>query len=102
METENDIAKLYELPAKMCDAVTASPEVPNKLKAEKHNLPELDASEIMVRVHAADINRSDVQQRKWACFAPLEAADLSFLEITGKIAALERRLIGTTRWRIAD
>ncbi|MDH4987689.1 NAD(P)H-quinone oxidoreductase [Aminobacter anthyllidis] len=87
------------LPEKMLAVAISQPGGPRVLKAEKRDLPELGAGEILIRVHAAGVNRPDVQQRKGAYPAPPGASDLPGLEVSGEVAVLGE---GVTRWRIGD
>ncbi|MRX37117.1 NAD(P)H-quinone oxidoreductase [Aminobacter sp. MDW-2] len=93
------MAKPAKLPEKMLAVAISQPGGPRVLKAEKRDLPELAAGEILIRVHAAGVNRPDVQQRKGAYPAPPGASDLPGLEVSGEVAALGE---GATRWRIGD
>ncbi|MBA8905635.1 NAD(P)H-quinone oxidoreductase [Aminobacter ciceronei] len=93
------MAKPAKLPEKMLAVAISQPGGPRVLKAEKRDLPELGAGEILIRVHAAGVNRPDVQQRKGAYPAPPGASDLPGLEVSGEVAALGE---GATRWRIGD
>lgn len=93
------MANVAKLPAKMLAVAISQPGGPRVLKAEKRDLPELGAGEILIRVHAAGVNRPDVQQRKGAYPAPPGASDLPGLEVSGEVAALGE---GATRWRIGD
>ncbi|MBE1204855.1 NAD(P)H-quinone oxidoreductase [Aminobacter carboxidus] len=87
------------LPDKMLAVAISQPGGPRVLKAEKRDLPELGTGEILIRVHAAGVNRPDVQQRKGAYPAPPGASDLPGLEVSGEVAALGA---GVARWRLGD
>lgn len=93
------MANAAELPDKMLAVAIAQPGGPRVLKAERRDLPELGQGEILIRVHAAGVNRPDVQQRKGAYPPPPGASDLPGLEVSGEVAALGA---GATRWRIGD
>lgn len=69
------------------------------LKPEKRDVPTPEAGEILIRVHAAGVNRPDVLQRKGAYPPPPGASDLPGLEVAGEVAALGE---GAARWRIGD
>ncbi len=69
------------------------------LKPEKRDVPTPEAGEILIRVHAAGVNRPDVMQRKGAYPPPPGASDLPGLEVAGEVAALGE---GAARWRIGD
>ncbi|WAX96558.1 NAD(P)H-quinone oxidoreductase [Aminobacter sp. NyZ550] len=93
------MANVAKLPAKMLAVAISQPGGPRVLKAEKRDLPELGEGEILIRVHAAGVNRPDVLQRKGAYPAPPGASDLPGLEVSGEVAALGE---GAKRWRIGD
>jgi putative PIG3 family NAD(P)H quinone oxidoreductase len=69
------------------------------LKPEKRDVPQPGAGEILIRVHAAGVNRPDVMQRKGAYPPPPGASDLPGLEVAGEVAVLGE---GAARWRIGD
>ncbi|MDB5569526.1 MAG: putative Quinone oxidoreductase [Hyphomicrobiales bacterium] len=87
------------LPTHMtCIAIT-TPGGPDVLKPEQRLLPEPRANEILVKVHAAGVNRPDVSQRLGRYPAPADASDLPGLEIAGEVVALGE---GATQYRIGD
>lgn len=88
-----------KIPAKMTAVAISTPGGPMVLKPEKRDVPTPEAGEILIRVHAAGVNRPDVQQRKGAYPPPPGASDLPGLEVAGEVAALGE---GATRWRIGD
>jgi putative PIG3 family NAD(P)H quinone oxidoreductase len=69
------------------------------LKTEKRDVPQPGPGEILIRVHAAGVNRPDILQRKGAYPAPVGASDLPGLEVAGDVAALGE---GAQRWRVGD
>ncbi len=88
-----------KIPEKMTAVAISTPGGPLVLKPEKRDVPTPGAGEILIRVHAAGVNRPDVMQRKGAYPAPPGASDLPGLEVAGEVAALGE---GATRWRIGD
>jgi putative PIG3 family NAD(P)H quinone oxidoreductase len=72
---------------------------PMVLKPERRAVPQPGPGEILIRVHAAGVNRPDVLQRKGAYPPPAGASDLPGLEVAGKVAALGE---GTARWAVGD
>lgn len=60
---------------------------PEVLQLCERPLPEVGAGEVLIKVHAAGINRPDVFQRKGAYPPPAGASDLPGLEIAGEIVA---------------
>jgi putative PIG3 family NAD(P)H quinone oxidoreductase len=87
------------LPARMTAVAITEPGGPLVLKPEKRAVPEPGPGEILIRVHAAGVNRPDVQQRKGAYPPPKDASDLPGLEVAGEVAALGE---GAARWRVGD
>jgi putative PIG3 family NAD(P)H quinone oxidoreductase len=83
----------------MMAVAISEPGGPLVLKPEKRPLPEPGPGEILIRVHAAGVNRPDVQQRKGAYPPPPGASDLPGLEVAGEVAALGE---GAARWRVGD
>lgn len=57
------------------------------LRVCERDIPTLGAGEVLIKVHAAGINRPDVLQRKGAYPAPAGASDLPGLEVAGEIVA---------------
>ncbi len=87
------------LPARMTAIAISQPGGPMVLKPEKRDVPRPGEGEILIRVHAAGVNRPDVLQRKGAYPAPPGASDLPGLEVAGTVAALGE---GAARWRVGD
>jgi NADPH2:quinone reductase len=61
------------------------PGLPDVLKPCDRPMPELKPGEVLVKVHAAGINRPDVLQRIGHYPVPLGVSDLPGLEIAGEI-----------------
>lgn len=93
------MANIANLPEKMLAVAITKPGGPRVLKAEKRDLPEPGEGEILIRVHAAGVNRPDVLQRKGAYPPPPGASDLPGLEVSGEVAALGA---GVKLWRVGD
>ncbi|MDO3624984.1 NAD(P)H-quinone oxidoreductase [Mucilaginibacter sp. BT774] len=73
---------------------------PEVLQMEDRSQPVITATEVLVKVAAAGINRPDVYQRKGNYPPPKGAPrDIPGLEIAGTIAAVGNRV---TRWKIGD
>ncbi len=87
------------IPAKMIAVAISEPGGPLVLKSERRDVPLPDAGEILIRVHAAGVNRPDILQRKGAYPPPPGASDLPGLEVAGEVAALGE---GVQRWRVGD
>jgi len=63
----------------------SQPGGPEVLRLCERSLPTLREGEVLIKVHAAGINRPDVFQRKGAYPAPAGASDLPGLEVAGEI-----------------
>ncbi|MBE7184694.1 MAG: NAD(P)H-quinone oxidoreductase [Methylobacterium mesophilicum] len=83
----------------MLAVAITEPGGPEALVASQHPMPVPGPGEILVRVHAAGVNRPDVQQRKGAYPPPPGASPLPGLEVAGEVAAIGA---GTTRWKVGD
>lgn len=87
------------IPVKMNAVAISEPGGPLMLKLERRDVPKPGPGEILIRVHAAGVNRPDVLQRKGAYPPPPGASDLPGLEVAGEVAALG---VGAERWRVGD
>lgn len=65
----------------------SQPGGPEVLQLCERPVPELRDGELLIRVHAAGINRPDVLQRKGGYPPPQGASDLPGLEVAGEIVA---------------
>jgi NADPH2:quinone reductase len=75
------------------------PGAPDVLEIARVPVPEPRAAEVLVRVHAAGVNRPDVLQRLGHYPVPADASPLPGLEIAGEVVATGR---GATRWHPGD
>lgn len=87
------------LPAEMTAIAIKVPGSPEVLLPEKRPLPAPGATEVLVRVRAAGVNRPDVMQRKGQYPPPPGAPDIPGLEIAGEIVAAGDKV---TRWKVGD
>lgn len=87
------------IPEKMNAVAISAPGGPMVLKPERRDVPQPGAGEILIRVHAAGVNRPDVLQRRGAYPPPKGASDLPGLEVAGEVAALGE---GVARWAVGD
>ncbi len=87
------------VPAKMTAVAISEPGGPLVLKPERRDVPRPGPGEILIRVHAAGVNRPDLLQRKGVYPPPPGASDLPGLEVAGEVAALGE---GAARWRLGD
>jgi len=87
------------LPETMTAIAISEPGGPRVLKPETRPVPQPAASDILIRVSAAGVNRPDVAQRTGAYPPPPGASDLPGLEVAGTVAAVGP---GVRRWRVGD
>ena len=87
------------LPATMIAIAVRTPGGPEVLVPEERPLPTFGDGEILVRVHAAGVNRPDVMQRKGQYPPPPGAPDIIGLEIAGEVAAIGP---GASRFALGD
>ena len=66
----------------------SAPGLPTVLQLCERALPVPQAGEVLIKVHAAGVNRPDVLQRKGMYAPPPGVSDLPGLEIAGEIVAL--------------
>lgn len=80
--------------------IITKPGGPDVLQIEERPIPKPGVGEVLLRVHAAGINRPDIAQRKGHYPAPPGvAADIPGLEVSG---AVERVGEGVTSLRVGD
>jgi putative PIG3 family NAD(P)H quinone oxidoreductase len=77
----------------------AAPGGPEVLRPATRPTPRPEAGEILIRVHAAGVNRPDALQRAGAYAPPPGASDLPGLEAAGEVAAIGP---GVARWAVGD
>lgn len=65
----------------------SEPGGPEVLKVAERVAPEIKPQEVLIKVHAAGVNRPDIIQRKGLYPAPPGASDLLGLEISGVVVA---------------
>ena len=90
---------MEKLPAQMTVVGISKPGGPEVLIPETRALPVPGPNEILVKVHAAGVNRPDVAQRSGAYPPPPGASDLPGLEIAGDVVALGA---GASKHKIGD
>lgn len=90
---------MNSLPDTMTAIAIRAPGGPEVLVPEQRPLPAPGEGEILVRVHAAGVNRPDVMQRQGKYPPPPGAPDIPGLEIAGEVAALGP---GAGRFAVGD
>ncbi|HLL29219.1 MAG TPA: NAD(P)H-quinone oxidoreductase [Xanthobacteraceae bacterium] len=88
------------LPARMTVIAITKPGAPDVLQPVERDVPKPGASEILVKVAAAGVNRPDVMQRQGNYPPPPGApVDIPGLEIAGEVAAIGS---GVKQWKVGD
>jgi len=72
---------------------------PEVLKPTRRPVPKAAAGEVLIRIHAAGVNRPDVSQRTGRYAPPPGVTDIPGLEVAGEVAALGA---GVTDWKLGD
>lgn len=90
---------MQNLPEMITAVAISEPGGPDVLQAEQRPLPAPEPHEILIRVHAAGVNRPDVLQRKGAYPPPKGASDLPGLEVAGEVVA---RGADVSRYNVGD
>lgn len=79
--------------------VVSEPGGPEKLELVERPDPQPAAHELLLRVHAAGVNRADLLQRKGRYPPPEGATDILGLEAAGEVAAVGDDVVG---WSVGD
>ena len=90
---------MNKLPSRMTAIAIKAPGGPEVLVPEERAVPTPAATEVLVRVRAAGVNRPDVMQRKGQYPPPPGAPDIPGLEIAGEVVAVGDNV---KRWKIGD
>jgi NADPH2:quinone reductase len=90
---------MEKLPAQMTVIGISKPGGPEVLLPETRSVPVPGPGEILIKVHAAGVNRPDVAQRSGSYPPPPGASDLPGLEVAGTVAAVGD---GVTKHKIGD
>lgn len=72
---------------------------PNVLFVQEVNTPKLLSNEVLIRVHAAGINRPDILQRQGLYPAPADTSPILGLEVAGEITEIGQDVID---WKVGD
>jgi putative PIG3 family NAD(P)H quinone oxidoreductase len=89
----------HGLPQRMRAVEISEAGPPDVLRVTRLERPEPRRHEVLVRVHAAGVNRPDVLQRLGLYPLPADADPLPGLEIAGVVVATGT---GATRWSVGD
>ena len=73
--------------------------LPDNLEVVDGEVPTPNSDEVLIRVHAAGINRPDILQRQGLYPAPADASPILGLEVAGEITEIGK---GVTEWKIGD
>ena len=87
------------LPNTMTVIEISQPGGPEVLKPTERPMVQPAAGEVLIKVHAAGVNRPDVLQRAGMYPPPPGAPDTPGLEVAGEIAAIGA---GVQRWKLGD
>jgi NADPH2:quinone reductase len=90
---------MEQLPAQMTVVGISKPGGPEVLVPETRPVPVPGPGEILIKVHAAGVNRPDVAQRSGSYPPPAGASDLPGLEVAGEVVALGT---GAVRHKLGD
>ena len=90
---------MNKLPSRMTAIAIKAPGGPEVLVPEERAVPTPAATEVLVRVRAAGVNRPDVMQRKGQYPPPPGAPDIPGLEIAGDVVAVGDKV---KRWKVGD
>jgi len=90
---------MEKLPAQMTVVGISKPGGPEVLVPETRSVPAPGPGEILIKVHAAGVNRPDVAQRSGSYPPPPGASDLPGLEVAGEVVALGE---GVTKHKPGD
>ena len=90
---------MEKLPAQMTVVGISKPGGPEVLVPEARPVPAPGPDEILIKVHAAGVNRPDVAQRSGSYPPPPGASDLPGLEVAGEVVALGS---GATKHKLGD
>lgn len=90
---------MIDLPADMRVIEISEPGGPQVLREARRPVPKPAETEVLIRIHAAGVNRPDVLQRMGLYPPPPGASDIPGLECAGEIAALGA---GVSDWQLGD
>lgn len=93
------MAQGSKIPTEMMAVAITEPGGPLVLKQVRRDVPQVRATEILIRVRAAGVNRPDVMQRKGLYPPPKGASDLPGLEVSGVVVATGA---DAARWQVGD
>jgi putative PIG3 family NAD(P)H quinone oxidoreductase len=93
------MTEILETPATMTAIEIARPGGPEALRPVRRHVPQPGPGEILIRVHAAGVNRPDLLQRQGNYPPPPGASDIPGLEVAGEVASVGANVQG---WNIGQ
>lgn len=87
------------IPPTMMAIEISRPGGPDVLRSASRAVPTVGAGEVLLEVHAAGLNRLDVNQRQGRTKPPPGASDIPGVEAAGRIVALGE---GVSGWSVGD
>ena len=90
---------MIRLPKNMFCVEVKRPGGPEVLVESETELPRCKANEILIKVHAAGINRPDCLQRAGLYPVPPDASPLPGLEVAGEVVGIGD---GTSEWKLGE
>jgi NADPH:quinone reductase len=76
-----------------------NPGAVDQMELQSMAIPQPNSHEVLIRVHAAGINRPDILQRQGVYPAPADASPVLGLEVAGEIVACGENV---NRWQLGD
>lgn len=92
-------ADALPIPEMMSAIEIPKPGGPEALKLGKRPVPQPQAGEVLIEIHATGVNRLDVFQREGVYPIPPGASDIPGLDVAGRIAKVGA---GVTGWSVGD
>src|SRR5580698_6275095 len=87
------------VPATMSFIAVDHPGGPEVMRIAEGAVPEYGPGDVLIRVHAAGLNRADLMQREGKYPPPPDASPFLGLEVAGEIAAVGEAV---SQWKVGD
>src|SRR5690348_15144683 len=84
---------MASVPQTMTAIEVSQPGPPESLRPVSRPVPPVGPREVLIRVHAAGVNRPDVMQRKGAYPPPPGVTDIPGLEVAGEIVRVGAEVV---------